>query len=327
MPEAEADRRIAANRADADAMVAKADSRLNAGDHRAASAFYAAGLGLLERAGRGREALAARVAEAIAGLDRRFRDHLVEGLRTAGFARRDWHPRFAASLAIMLGERQRAPVVTAYPQLPTSFYYADLPDVDFVDRSAFSWAEAIEARTDAIRAEALGLLDADGSFQAYVRRAEDRPQGDAHGMLDNRDWSSFELTRRGEFLSDGRCPATVETLLAHAPLCRIAGRAPTPMFSLLAAGRRIPPHTGVINTRLVCHLPLVVPGEGKLRVGSQARQWVEGELLVFDDTVEHEAWNDADKDRLVLIFDIWRPELEEVEREQIQALFEVVDAY
>ena len=99
------------------------------------------------------------------------------------------------------------------------------------------------------------------------------------------------------------------------------------MFSLLAAGKRIPPHHGMINTRFICHLPLIVPGEGALRVGPLQKSWEVGKLMMFDDSVEHEAWNNAAKDRLVLIFDIWRPELEEVEREQIQALFATVDAY
>jgi len=97
------------------------------------------------------------------------------------------------------------------------------------------------------------------------------------------------------------------------------------MLSLLAAGQRIPPHTGMINTRLICHLPLIVPGEGALRVGREARQWVEGQLLVFDDSVEHEAWNNAARDRLMLIFGIWRPEIEPIERAQLRALFAAVD--
>ena len=83
----------------------------------------------------------------------------------------------------------------------------------------------------------------------------------------------------------------------------------------------------MINTRLVCHLPLIVPPSCGFRVGSTSRAWQVGKLMVFDDSVEHEAWNDSDDDRLVLIFDVWRPELSADERAQVTALFAVVDAY
>ena len=93
------------------------------------------------------------------------------------------------------------------------------------------------------------------------------------------------------------------------------------MFSLLRPRARIAPHTGVQNTRLVCHLPLIVPPGCGFRVGNEIRQWEEGKLLIFDDTIEHEAWNDSGEDRMVLIFDIWRPELSARERQEVSALF------
>ncbi len=98
-------------------------------------------------------------------------------------------------------------------------------------------------------------------------------------------------------------------------------------FSLLRPHSRIPAHTGMVNCRFVCHLPLIVPLGRGFRVGAETRELRVGELLVFDDSVEHEAWNDSDQDRLVLIFDIWRPELSLEERHQIETLFAVVDSY
>ena len=82
-----------------------------------------------------------------------------------------------------------------------------------------------------------------------------------------------------------------------------------------------------MNARLICHLPLIVPPGCGFRVGGEVREWREGELLVFDDTVEHEAWNDGASDRIILIFDVWRPEVTPEERRAITALFEVVDSY
>ena len=101
---------------------------------------------------------------------------------------------------------------------------------------------------------------------------------------------------------------------------RVANQ-PTAMFSLLRAGARIAPHSGMFNTRLICHLPLIVPPRCGFRVGNEVREWEEGKLLIFDDTIEHEAWNESDQDRVVLIFDIWRPELSEQEQREVGALF------
>ncbi len=76
----------------------------------------------------------------------------------------------------------------------------------------------------------------------------------------------------------------------------------------------------MFNTRLVCHLPLIVPPGCTFRVGNETREWREGKLVIFDDTIEHEAWNDSKEDRVVLIFDIWRPELSTRERDELTAL-------
>ena len=92
------------------------------------------------------------------------------------------------------------------------------------------------------------------------------------------------------------------------------------MFSLLAPHTHIPAHTGVANTRLVCHLPLIVPPGCRFRVGESVREWREGEAFVFDDTIEHEAWNDSDKLRVVLILDLWPPALGEAERAAVSAV-------
>ena len=83
----------------------------------------------------------------------------------------------------------------------------------------------------------------------------------------------------------------------------------------------------MLNVRYIVHLPLVVPPHCSFRVGNKAVEWREGEMLLFDDTVEHEARNDSDRDRLVLIFDVWRPELSQDERDAIVRLFQIIDSY
>ena len=84
----------------------------------------------------------------------------------------------------------------------------------------------------------------------------------------------------------------------------------------------IPPHVGVTNSRLVCHLPLIVPDGCWFRVGAETRHWHPGEAFVFDDTIEHEAMNPSNELRIVFIFDIWHPDLSTVEREAVTALIE-----
>ncbi|MFL6763879.1 MAG: aspartyl/asparaginyl beta-hydroxylase domain-containing protein, partial [Sphingomicrobium sp.] len=101
---------------------------------------------------------------------------------------------------------------------------------------------------------------------------------------------------------------------------QVPGASPNAMFSLLAPKTRIPPHVGVSNARLVCHLPLVVPEGCWFRVGDETRLWERGKAFVFDDTIEHEAMNPSDELRVVFIFDVWHPDLSEDERGAVAAL-------
>lgn len=325
---AEADRRLAADPADIVATLARADHMMRGGDLRGAAAFYGA-VGRL--AGQGvaiehSELLRAR--DAALWLDNRFREMLLEGLDQAGLSASNRHPRFQKALDIMLGRRPRDPVHDRFPQVPQSFFYPDLPLVHFADTSVYPWRETLRERTPAILAEAEALLADGATFEPYVRRTTERPQGDAHGLLENDDWSTWYLTDRGAPMPErvARCPVSHGALEELTPLCKITTRAPSIMFSLLRPHSRIPAHHGMINTRFICHLPLIVPPHCGFRVGAETREWQVGELMVFDDSVEHEAWNDSDRNRMVLIFDIWRPELSPEERHQVVTLFSIVDA-
>jgi aspartyl/asparaginyl beta-hydroxylase (cupin superfamily) len=104
------------------------------------------------------------------------------------------------------------------------------------------------------------------------------------------------------------------------PLCDICGYAPVAYFSVLQPRTRLPAHTGTTNTRSIVHLPLIIPERCGFRVGSQVRAWEAGKAWVFDDTLEHEAWNDSDQTRIILIFDIWNPLLTDAERDLVRAL-------
>lgn len=325
---AETERRLAVNRTDSSAILAKADHLMLAGDLRAAGAWYRAVLNLAQEGRAVSFGERARAETAVQWIGQRQREMLVEGLDRAGLTRTERHPRFQKSLEIMLGQRNRTSEGGKFPQLPQTYFYPDLPYVRFADPADYPWRAALEAQTGAILAEALDLLADQQAFTPYAKLQEGRPQGDVHGLLGNADWSTWELTDRGMPLPDriARTPQTHAALDGSVPLCRIANRAPTPMFSLLRPHSRIPAHSGMINARFICHLPLVVPAGCGFRVGDEIREWSVGELMVFDDSVEHEAWNDSDHDRLVLIFDVWRPEITPQEQLQIDTLFRIVDA-
>ncbi len=210
-------------------------------------------------------------------------------------------------------------------QQPTMFYYPGLPQRAFYERSEFAWVAAIEAQAAALRDEFLALLAADQPFAPYVQRSEARPPSSSP-LLDDPSWGAAYLWQGGEAtkLAD-RCPATMAAL-ALAPLPHIAGRSPMALYSRLTPGTHIAPHHGLLNTRLICHLPLVAPDGCGLRVGAETREWRFGEMLIFDDSFEHEAWNRGSEDRTILLFEIWRPEIPESDRALLSRLFTAIDA-
>jgi aspartyl/asparaginyl beta-hydroxylase (cupin superfamily) len=328
LSESDAEVRYARNRRDATAMLALADHRMLAKDWRGAMRWYGAVDYLASQGGPVSMLDRRRTLEAIDWLKARFRDVLLRELDAVGLTRAERHPRFQKSLDIMLGIRPRDQADHAWPQLPQTYFYPDLPLVDFADTAQFDWREALEGQTGPILDEALGLMADAQSFTPYAQQQAGRPQGDVHGLLGNSDWSTWELSEGGAVPEDRAAlvPHTHAALDAL-PLCRIPSRAPTLMFSLLRPRSRIPAHTGMFNPRYICHLPLVVPEGCGFRVGGETREWRVGELMVFDDSVEHEAWNDSELDRLILIFDVWRPEVTETEQHQIEALFRIVDAH
>ena len=230
--------------------------------------------------------------------------------------------RIAAAMDRMLGRRQ------IYANQCFGMHYPFLPADEFFDREHFAWLTELEAQTDVIRAELVELLaSADPGLSPYVTMPPGTPRNVWSDLNNSAAWSALHLWRDGERIEGAcdRAPKTakfVETL----PLSGIPGRTPTVFFSILQAGKHIPPHTGVTNTRAIIHLPLIVPPDCAFRVGGETREWREGEAFAFDDTIEHEAWNRSGQDRAVLILDCWNPHLSEHERAMICRLYAISDA-
>lgn len=298
-------------------MIMKADCRLQANDEAAAANLYRKAL-MIASEQEVPQSLVPELERAEAALQQlkaRYTNQVEASLVAQGFPAEGRSPRFQQSLDLRAGRRQ------IFLQEPTGYFFPELPHVQFFERADFAWAPAVEAATDAIRQELEAVLATGiGDFRPYVRTEANQPR--VHPLLDKADWSALFFCENGEMFEDAiaRCPRTWE-VMQQVPLPWIDGSGPTVMFSLLRPGTRIPAHNGTHNTRLICHLPLIVPPGCGFRVGNETRQWDVGKLIIFDDTIEHEAWNDSAEDRVVLIFEVWRPELTEQERREVTALF------
>jgi aspartate beta-hydroxylase len=307
------------------ALIMKADQLAAAGDHRAASGFYRAAVNIAPPANQMPAELRGEIGRAQAMGERyaaQFEAFLRGRVRSRAPAGGQSSRRFNDSLDILTGRK------SAYFQAPRQYFFPELPQVQFYERGHFPWLDKLEAATAEIRAELIEILKEDSAFKPYIEGDPRRPQTNPQGMLNNPKWSAFYLWKHGEPVAENaaRCPKTVR-VLAEAPFAQMKNRSPSVLFSLLRPGARIPPHTGETNARLICHLPLIAPPNCALRVGNDTRAVVEGKAWVFDDTIEHEAWNGSGETRVILLFEIWRPELTLEERGLVSAMFEAIEAY
>lgn len=249
-----------------------------------------------------------------------MRDRIAEVRARHGTASLE---RFDEALDIYAGRSR------PYVQQPLLMNYPRLAAIPFYDRDLFPWLPRLEAATDMIREELIGARDkARDGFAPYVSYPPGSPVGQWGELNNSMNWRSLWLWKDGARQAEACavCPGTA-ALLSELPMADQPGFAPTALFSALEARTRIPPHTGSTNARLLVHLPLVLPGPARFRVGNVTRDWRMGEAWVFDDSIDHEAWNDADELRVILIFDIWNPFLGEAERNLIAAMMNARNSY
>ncbi|NWK98565.1 hypothetical protein DM806_23450 [Sphingobium lactosutens] len=217
---------------------------------------------------------------------------------------------------------------SVYQNHCSGLYYPFLPADEFFDRAHFPWMAQLEAQTDGIRAEFLALVEKQGaSVRPYVRQDAGTPENKWTALDGSLDWGAaflWEYGARNEAVC-AACPQTVAALEAL-PRADIPRRAPSAFFSLLKPGSHIPAHTGVTNTRAIIHLPLIVPPGCFFRVGGETRAWEEGKAFAFDDTIDHEAWNESEHLRVVLIFDVWNPHLSLEEQQLLKQFYATADA-
>jgi aspartyl/asparaginyl beta-hydroxylase (cupin superfamily) len=264
---------------------------------------------------------AAAVVEADQAALANFINEAIDG-PAANFTAQE-RARFDRCIDLVTGRRRN------YLPQPTFMYFPHLPALEFYERADFPWLAELEAYTPEVRAEFETIYAAGAEqLEPYVNHPTGVPLDQWAELNRSRRWSVYFLWKDGRPVTDhlARCPSTA-ALLDKIPKVEVPGYAPTVFFSVLAANSHIPAHTGVTNTRLIVHLPLIVPEGCRFRVGAETRTWQPQHALIFDDTIEHEAWNDGDQARIILIFDIWNPHLAPAERELASALLNATRDY
>jgi hypothetical protein len=276
------------------------------------------------------ETIPPELAAPVANAERRHAAHVATAAERLA--------RATASLEAELDEAERSRVARFHSNIvrttrpfhsePSHFHYPGLREREFHDRADFPWLTALEAASPDILADFQAVMAAEHSeLVPYIEYPDDVPLRQWAALNRSRDWTAIHLLRNGARIEANarHCPS-VMALLGGLGQPVVEGRSPNAMFSLLAPGAHIPPHNGVANTRLVCHLPLIVPPGCWFRVGAERREWVPGKAWIFDDTIEHEAANPSVSLRIILIVDTWHPDLSAAERRAVAASMEASGA-
>lgn len=310
--------RLAANPRDVEALLAMGELQARAGDSRAASLWFRTAIRQAEasRVPPGLHPALDRAVRYIQQATEQFEAHLLSSIGDAVAV-----PRVRQAVDLLTGKAE------LYLQQPSMFYFPGLPQRAFYEREEFPWLAEVEAATPAMIAELRERLAGGEDFRPYVETPKDRPAPN-NPLRDDSSWGAHHFWEAGAIVEEhaARAPATMAAL-ARAPMPVITSRSPMALWSVLKPGTHIQPHHGMLNTRLICHVPLVSNPDCGLRVGSETRGWTPGKALIFDDSFEHEAWNRGRETRVILLFEIWRPEIGAEERAALTRLFEVIGEF
>ncbi|XP_070841985.1 aspartyl/asparaginyl beta-hydroxylase isoform X2 [Chaetodon trifascialis] len=171
--------------------------------------------------------------------------------------------------------------------------------------------KTLERNWKTIRDEALAVMDQNTGL--FVPEEEN--------LREKGEWGQYTLWQQGKKVGNS-CQGVPKTcsLLERYPEATGCKRGQI-KFSVMQPGTHVWPHTGPTNCRLRMHLGLVIPKQGcRIRCTNQTREWEEGKVLIFDDSFEHEVWQDADSYRLIFIVDVWHPELTAYQRQTLSPI-------
>lgn len=207
-------------------------------------------------------------------------------------------------------------------QIPKTHLIPDVPASPWIDTALLPWTGILERDWTVVRGEFLAVHSQSTGVESFLKFSSAAQISKyLAGNRGTPSWDAYFFYRHGVRNDENceRCPQTA-ALLDSLPLFRVPGFAPEICFSILTPGTRILPHRGDSNARVVVHLPLVVPDGCALRVAGDARAWQEGRVMAFDDTYEHDAWNDSDLPRAILLLDAWNPHLSDSEQQAFLAV-------
>lgn len=187
---------------------------------------------------------------------------------------------------------------------PSGYVIAGLTSMPWHDTSEFAWTRHLEQSWQDIRAEVEAVMKDSALLSSYT-------------YLNQEGWDALRFVDRYRVNEENcrRCPKTAAVLktIPHYPMFRDA------MFSVLSPGTHLPPHRDGSNVYLTCHLGLSIPSGSGIRAAGQTHTWEEGKCIIFDSSYEHEAWNNGDQPRVVLLIDFLHPELTDIEAEWVAA--------
>lgn len=307
---------------DINANIVKGDALIQLGRSRSAISFYVSAIRLSENVATLPANLAKeieRIKTVCEQVQQQLENEMSSHLSQLQLTTSSGESRVEQMVDIIMGRKQ------IFPQKPSKLYFPELAPIQFFDLTSFDWVSSLIAAKDEIKAELIELLSSEQLFKPYLDHNPDAATGNIE-LASKDSWSALHLFKDGKEVPENiaKCPKTFKIINAL-PIAKIPGRSPNVLFSRLAAGGHIPAHHGQLNVRLLCHLPLIVPQGCTLRVGNQTRKVVEGQPMIFDDSIEHEAYNTSHQPRVVLILDIWRPELSVLEQQTVCSILEKIE--
>ena len=205
---------------------------------------------------------------------------------------------------------------------PSLFYFPGLSSRPLFNPTDFAVSAALRANAATILSEYQTLRAVSPASDYDTSGAEADHTLHEGGKWD---WNSYVIKGKRQAHFAACCPVTTEILESHHSRLMTDTPFSFAFFSTLHGNTSIKAHHGPCNLRVRCHFPLIVPteqdGDCGMQIGHDIVRWVPNEPIFFDDCYEHKVWNNTDKERVVLLFDIWHPELEEDEILAIQSMF------
>ncbi|RMX61958.1 hypothetical protein DD238_007943 [Peronospora effusa] len=250
-------------------------------------------------------------------------------------------PRCATPIGAVSDDGYYTPVAKPRPS-PTLFYFPGLTSTPWHDTNNLKWVQRLEANRDVITNEFLTLQK---KRHGLAKNSNDYKVYDKEHQLHQGHWDWLSYVTQGRRQADFvlQCPKTVEILesipdfMAESPFAYSFFSILKPKVVLLSTYfdvnwetdhnfwgflSSIKAHSAPCNIRLRCHFPLIVPEGCGIRVGDETRHWEEGKAFVFDDSFDHEVWHDGKEgDRVLLLFDLWHPDLVLKERNAVTEMF------